>query len=232
MEPYSAAWWAGRLARYTMASSPYASGRQGQKHGNLRDQGWLMPPPSVHPYRHTLDGTLYVFLAEALLLPTGLLTVAFLTRKLGPDYYGLYTLAATLVAWVEWSIASLFSHATIKFVGEAEDWRPVGTVMMRLQLAVSGVAAVLLWLLATPLARLLNELVLATYLRLFALGIPLSSLACVHRHLLIGIGGFRPRAFASASRWIARLLLIVVLVALDLSVPGAILGSIGASLVE
>ncbi|MBI3058601.1 MAG: oligosaccharide flippase family protein, partial [Deltaproteobacteria bacterium] len=44
--------------------------------------------------------------------------------------------------------------------------------------------------------------------------------------------GFRQRAFAGASHWIARLLLIVILVELGLSVPGAILGSIGASLVE
>jgi len=198
----------------------------------IRDQDWPKPPVSAHLSRHTLDGSLYVFLAEALLLPTGLLTVAFLTRKLGQDHYGLYTLAATLVAWVEWSIASLFSRATIKFVGEADDWRPVGTVMMRLHLAVSVGVAVLLWLLATPLARLLNELVLATYFRLFALGIPLSSMACLHQNLLIGIGGFRPRALAGASRWIARLLLIVVLVEAGLSVPGAILGSIGASLVE
>ena len=36
----------------------------------------------------------------------------------------------------------------------------------------------------------------------------------------------------SAGRWIARLLLIVLLVELGLSVPGAILGSIGASLIE
>lgn len=32
-----------------------------------------------------IDGTARVFLAEALLVPTGLLTVAYLTRRLGPS---------------------------------------------------------------------------------------------------------------------------------------------------
>jgi O-antigen/teichoic acid export membrane protein len=46
---------------------------------------------------HMLGGTIRVFLAEALLLPTGLLTTAYVTRKLGPEGYGLFVLAATLV---------------------------------------------------------------------------------------------------------------------------------------
>lgn len=179
-----------------------------------------------------LDGTIWVFLAEALVLPTGLLTAAFLTRRLGPEGYGLLTLASVLVAWIEWSITSVFARATIKLVGQAEDWRPIGTLVMRLHLGVSSTAALSFWFLATPLATLLNEPVLTTYLRLFALDIPLFSLAHAHRHILIGIGAFRQRALASAGRWIARLCFIVMFVELGFSVPGAILGSIGASVVE
>jgi len=191
-----------------------------------------MNPSHSHPVRHIVDGTIWVFLAEALLIPTGFIITVFLTRRLGPEDYGLFTLAATLVIWIESSIVSLFSHTTVKFVGQAEDWRPVGATVAQLHLAVSVGAAFLLWLLAPPVATLLNEPVLATYLRLFALDIPLYSLARAHRNILVGIGGFRQRALVSAGRWITRLLLIVLLVEMGLSVPGAILGSIGASLVE
>ena len=76
--------------------------------------------------RHTLEGTIRVFLAEALILPTGIITAAFLARRLGPEGYGLFALAATLVAWIEWSITSIFARATIKLVGETEAWQPVG----------------------------------------------------------------------------------------------------------
>jgi len=124
-----------------------------------------------------VEGSIRVFLAEALFPLTALITTAFLTRRLGPEGYGLLVLAATLVVSVEVSINSLFSRAAIKFVGDAEDWRPIGSAIARLHLIVSGSAAGLLVLLSVPLAQLLNEPALAGYLRLFALDIPLASLA-------------------------------------------------------
>jgi len=48
-----------------------------------------------------LDGTIRVFLAEVLFLPSGLLTAAFLNRRLGPEGYGMFTKATTLVAWLD-----------------------------------------------------------------------------------------------------------------------------------
>jgi O-antigen/teichoic acid export membrane protein len=168
-----------------------------------------------------------------LLFPlTGIITAAFLTRRLGPEGYGLLVLAATLVVWIEWSINSFFARATIKFVGEAADWRSIAATVIRLHLLVGVGAALLLGLLAIPLAKLLNEPVLALYLYLFALDIPLCSLAQGHQNILVGIGSFRQKAVGSAGRWVARLFLILVLVEMGLSVPGAILGSIGASAVE
>ena len=166
------------------------------------------------------------------MLPTGLLTTAYLTRQLGPERYGVFILAATLVAWVEWSISSLFSRTTIKFVGEAADWRPVGAAVAWLHLLIGTAAMLVVALLAGPLATLLHEPQLAGYLQLFSLDIPLFVLAQAHRNILVGIGAFRERALASAGRWISRLVLVVLLVQLGLSVTGAILGSIAASVVE
>ncbi|MEM9266822.1 MAG: oligosaccharide flippase family protein [Cyanobacteria bacterium P01_F01_bin.13] len=182
--------------------------------------------------RQILDGTVWVFLAEGLLLPTGLITAGVLTRQLGPSGYGLFTLASVIVAWIEWSITSIFSRTTIKFVGEASDWRPIGALVIQLHLAVSVGVAVLLWLMAPSVAASLKEPSLGEYLRLFALDIPIFSLASAQRHILIGRGQFRERALATAGRWTLRMVLIVVLVELGFSVSGAILGSIGASLVE
>ncbi|MGH7752987.1 MAG: lipopolysaccharide biosynthesis protein [Gemmatimonadales bacterium] len=182
--------------------------------------------------RQTLDGTVRVFLAEALLVPTGLATAAFLTRRLGPAGYGLFALSATVVAWIEWGVAAFFSRAAIKIVSEAEDWRPAARAVLWLHLAMSLVTAAALWAGAPALAALLGEPALAGYLRLFAIEIPLFSAAQAQRSILIGRGDFRPRAVASAGRWIARMVMIIFLVDAGLAVPGAILGSIGATLVE
>ncbi|MDR7418069.1 MAG: oligosaccharide flippase family protein [Armatimonadota bacterium] len=182
--------------------------------------------------RHLLDGATRVFLGEALFFPTGLLVVAFLTRRLGPEGYGVLALTMAPVLWIEWSVAALFSRATVKLAGDAEDWRPVGAAIVRLHLAAGVLAGVLLAAFAGPVAALLGEPALAGYLRLFALDVPLMTVIHAHRGLLVGTGGFRPRAVAAAARWIARLLLIVALVEAGFSVTGAILGNIGASLVE
>ncbi len=186
----------------------------------------------THRAGQLFEGTIGVFLAEALLLPTGLLLAAFLTRRLGPEGYGLYVLSITLVLWIELTIASIFSKPTIKFLGEAEDWQPIATTMVRLYLLASCVALLLVWLAAAPIARLLDEPRLASHLRLLALDIPLYGLARAHLAVLVGIGSFNQRALASAGRWISRLFLVVLLVQLGLSVSGALLGTIGASVVE
>jgi O-antigen/teichoic acid export membrane protein/GT2 family glycosyltransferase len=177
-------------------------------------------------------GTAQVFLAEALVLPTGLLTTVFLARRLGPEGYGLLVLAATAIGWLEWSLTSVFARTVVKFVSEAADWRLVAATALRLHLAAGLALALAVWVLAAPAAALLGEPALAGYLRLFALDLPLFGLAHAHRHVLVGLGAFGPRAAATASRWVARLLVVVLLVELGFSVPGAILGSLAGSLAE
>jgi O-antigen/teichoic acid export membrane protein len=179
-----------------------------------------------------LDGTLRIFVAEALLLPTGILTTVFLTRRLAPEGYGLFTLALTFIVWVEGALTALFARATVKFVGETPEWQAVGTVVLRLHLLLSCGCAGTLWLLAPLLATLLNEPLFAGYLRLAVLDLPLFSVAQVQRSILVGTGAFRPRALASAGRWTARLVVIVLLVEMGFSVQGALLGNACASLVE
>lgn len=179
-----------------------------------------------------VGGATLVLLAEGLLLPTGLATSVFLTRQFDPALYGQLALAAALITWIEWTITAIFSRATIKAVGDAEDWRPVGTTATRLQLGIGGGAALLLVLLAEPVAGLLDDPDLASLLRLFAIQIPVFCLARAHQQLLVGLGDYGARALATAARWLSRLVLIVLLVGLGLSVEGAILGTIGSSLVE
>lgn len=186
----------------------------------------------AHPGRHLLDGTLRVLLAEALFPVTGLVTAAFLTRNLGADGYGLLTLAVTLVGLAEWSINSLFSRATIKHVGESPDWRPLGTVAVQLQFRMGIWVMVAMWMLALPFARLLNEPTLAACLALMAVDIPLFALAQAHRHILAGTGAYQACASASAGRWLARLLFVIILVSGGLSVFGVILAIIGSTLLE
>jgi O-antigen/teichoic acid export membrane protein len=179
------------------------------------------------------DGTLWGFSAEALALPTGLIIAAYLARRLGPEGYGLLVLATTVAGWLAWTTASLCSaRAVIKLVSEAQDWRPVGTLVLRVHLALGLGAGALLYLAAEPLAHLLGQPEVAFYIALLTLEVVLLNAAQAHRKVLIGLGRFRRPAAGSAARWVARLVAIVVLVEMGLSVTGAVLGGIVAVAVE
>lgn len=177
-------------------------------------------------------GALGVFAAELLAVPTGFVTTVFLSRRLGPADYGLYNLAVVLTLWLGNLIGTLFSRATIKFVSEADDWRAVGATVLQWDIVLSFGTALLIWIFAAPIGQVLGEPILADYLRIAAFDIPLFVLARAHREMLIGLGQFVQRALASAGRWIARLILIVLLVELGFGVAGALIGAVGASLVD
>jgi len=179
-----------------------------------------------------MDGTARILLAELLFPLTALITTGFLTRQLGPQGYGLLALALTTIIWIESAITSFFAKATIKFVGETSDWKPVGAMVVRLSLKVGIAAMVFVWLLAAPLSVLLNEPDLALYLRVCAVDIPILCLGQAYRNVLIGTGNYQAGAVARAGRWLARMCLVVVLVEAGLSITGALLGVIGASVVE
>jgi len=195
------------------------------------DVGEPTPWASSHG-RRTASGIVWVFLADALILPTGIVTAGFLTRRLGPQDYGLFALATVLVSWGELSIAAMFSRATIRFVGAAKDWEPIGATVARSYLTAGALLALAFALAAYPASAWLGEPRLAGYLALAAVDIPLFSLSQAHLNVLVGRGGFRLRAAAPVGRWMGRLALMLLLVGSGLSVPGAIAANIGASICE
>jgi O-antigen/teichoic acid export membrane protein len=173
-----------------------------------------------------------MFLTNLLLPLTGLVTAAFLTRRLGADGYGLLVLSSAFFVFVDLTTNAFLSRASIKFLGQATDPLAVGATVLRLHLLVGIAAGLLLGLAAMPLSWALNEPDLAICIALYALQVPIASLSQGHQNVLIGTGQFRKRALANAVRWISRLVLILFLVEMGLSVPGAILGNVGASVAE
>lgn len=192
-----------------------------------------MKEPISKPGHHLLGGTIRIFTADALLIPTGVLTAAFLSRSFGPVGYGLLTLASVLVASVESNIATALSRPTIKLVSDAGDeWQSVGSAVFRLYLLTGCALGLALWAASAPLASLLAEHGLESYLRLLAIDVPLFCMVQAHRSIIVGLGRFGERALIGAVRWTARLLLVVLFVEVSQSPIGAIRGSICASLIE
>lgn len=183
-------------------------------------------------YKRLLDGSFRIFCAEALLLPTGFLTIIYLTRQLSPSGYGVYSLTLLIVTWMSWAIMAIFGQATVKLISNAEDWLAVATSLLRLNLIVSSVATAMLCLGANSLAELLDTPKLAFYLTLAAFDLPLFTLARLHQNILIGTESAKERAIIAASYWLSRFVLIVTFVYSGWGITGAILGSLGASLIS
>jgi O-antigen/teichoic acid export membrane protein len=179
-----------------------------------------------------LGGATRVFIAEAISLPTALITAGFLARRLGPGSFGIFTLTATIVVWLEWTLVTLFSRAAVKLVADADDWRPAGSTVLRL-FTVSGVIGwALVWVAAPGLAALLHEPSLARYLRLLAFDVPVFMLTQAHVQVLTGTGDYGRRATVVAWRWLSRAVLIVALVLAGFAIEGALAGIVGASIIE
>ncbi len=182
--------------------------------------------------RHTAIGTFKNLIAQALALITGFVTTIFLTRQFGPELYGQYSIAFTVILWAKFCTTPVFGSTTVKFVAEAADWRSTASMLAQIQLLISMGTAALLLLVAPTLASWLGTLELTAYLRLFALEIPLFALALIHRSTLVGQGAFGQGALLTAVYWVSRIILMFLLVGLGLSVPGAILANVGASAVQ
>ena len=193
----------------------------------------MSPPQSAARAHYRLtDGVVLGFAAELVLLPTGLITAAVLTRALGPSGYGLFSVAATFITWLAFTTTTLLARAAVKFVSEADDWIPVATSVLRARLAVGSAAFLVVLLGADVFGRLLGAPELAPYLRVFAVDLLLFNLARAYRDVLTGRGRFREVAAVSLARWMTRLALIVALVLLTGSIMGAVVGSVGATAVE
>ncbi len=188
----------------------------------------LLPEPDLA--RIAATGTLQAFASQALRLPAGLLIAAYLTRKLGPESYGVLMAMSAIVLWVESSTGLVFNRVTVKFVAESEDWRGAISPLARAQLLAGLVIGAALAVVAPLLASLLRSPEITPYLRLFALDVPLFTLANFHLSVLTGRRDFGLRAVLMTLRLAANTVLVFVLVGLGLSIYGAILATIGASL--
>lgn len=192
--------------------------------------------PNPHGFGATVASAARVFSAEALLLPTGLVTAIYLTRRLGPADYGLYSLAITLTSWLAWIVGALYSRATVKLISEssapAPETTPAVTTMLRAYTLTGACGGLALVAGATPLARLFAEENLAVYLRLLSVEVLLFALATAHKDVLVGLRRFRERALCAAARWSARMVLVIGLVHAGLSVAGAVVGSVLATATE
>lgn len=174
--------------------------------------------------------TARLLLAEGLVVPSGLVTAAYLGRTLGPELYGLFSVATAVSVTIEWILASLLGRTTVKLVSQSPDWQPVASTILLVHFATGLAVAAGCWLGAGALAAWLGDARLGPWLALLAIEIPIAATAAACRNIMTGRGNHRGRALSTGMRWLVRPIAVVVLVEAGLSVTGAVLGSVIAAL--
>ncbi len=185
--------------------------------------------PSFQDARHTVIGSTQNFLASFLAVPTGILTAAFLTRRLGPAAYGQLSVTMAVILWIEAALSSGMVRAAVKFVAEERDWRETGAWFVRVQWILSGGVAVLIVVLSPLLARAFHDASLAGFIRILSLKLPFGALTNLYGAFLIGLGCYGRRALLNGGYWLARLAYVVLWVSLFPSVDTALAATVLAS---
>ncbi|MEM8623553.1 MAG: oligosaccharide flippase family protein [Pseudomonadota bacterium] len=177
--------------------------------------------------RRTADslerGSMVGLLAEVLVLPTGLLTAAVLTRALGIEEYGFIGLVIAASMPIAWLVTGILGfRAGVRLIADAPDPVAAASGILRANLVIGGVAAVIFALSAPMIARVLGHPEVALALVLASAEIVLLPVSRVHRDALTATRRFSHAALAGGVFHVARLVGIVALVLSGLGVEAVI----------
>jgi len=182
--------------------------------------------------RSTAHGTVKLALAQLTMAGCGVATHIYLTRALQPKLYGILAVVTSVIIWWEAVGEALVRNATTRFVAEAhERWPGVASSAIRTALGW-GTGLVILGVVSAPLvSELLGDPKLVPYLWLFSVDLALFPLFIALAEVLAGRRRYSFYAGSWAIYWLAKAALVIGLVAMGLSVEGAIIGSVLASVV-
>lgn len=154
----------------------------------------------------------------------------FLARELGPVTFGLFGVVITVVLWLELLVAEGLPLWIVRTVDPDGAGPLVPRTQVLGQVALSVGLAVALALAAPWLARVFSEPAVVMPIRVAALDIPLFAAYNLLLAVLLGSRRFGLQTVATSGYALTKLAVTVVLVMSGLSLLGAVIGSIAASI--
>ena len=182
--------------------------------------------------RNVARGALLGIAGQAWHLVTAFLLYAFLARRLGPALFGQWRVVLSVLVWFEIVINAGLVKVATKAITEAPEKRAgAERASYAGQMLLAIGAFVLVQVLAGPIASLLSDPLLAPYLRIAALDIPLYGLFLIASAVVLGEQRFERQAVSWIIYATAKFVAIAVLVAVGFSVQGALIGNALSSVV-
>jgi O-antigen/teichoic acid export membrane protein len=191
--------------------------------------------PATHHYRQArvgtpARGTVQLLAARGCLMISGYLISVILARGLGPVEYGVYGVILSVLMWIEMAASAGIPGATVKLIPQHEGQAPAVEQTARMLLLTVSLAFFLLcWWAAPLLARLFD---IPSYTRLFRLAIldiPFSVMYFAYQGVLHGNRQFGTLSLSFIIYSLTKLAAILALFVLGLSVAGALIVNVLAT---
>ncbi len=188
---------------------------------------------SQRPSDSLARGTTLGFLAEALILPTGLVSAAVLTRSLGPEGYGLVGVAMAVISPVAWVLTSVFGlRSSVKIIADADAPIAAASALLRVNILIGIVGAAIFALFAPLTATILERPEIIAALMIGALDVLLMPVARSHRDALLGTKAYSRANLAGGVFHVVRLVAVIVLLVLGVGIETVMWAHVAGRLAE
>ena len=173
-----------------------------------------------------------MLVARIVFLIAGFFVSIILARGLGPSEFGVYGVVMSLLLWVEMVLAAGIPNATTKVLHDyPDDSRSIEISAQLLLVTWSLFLFAVCWFVTPAVAEWLNISSGTTLLRLAILDIPLMAIYLAYQGILNGRRMFGLLSAGLIIHTTTKLLGILILLGLGLSVSGALIAHIAATVV-
>lgn len=177
-------------------------------------------------------GTVFMLAARIVFLGAGFIVSIILARGLGPADFGVYGVVMSLLLWIEMVLAAGIPNATTKAIHDyPDDLRNIEISAQILVVSWGLLLFTVCWFLAPSLALWLNIDSGAMLFRLAVLDVPLMAIYLAYQGILNGRRMFGLLSAGLIIHTTTKLVGILVLLGIGLSVAGALVAHIVATVI-
>lgn len=174
----------------------------------------------------TAKGTLYLTIAQVVLLGSGYIIHFGLARMVSVEQYGRFGIILAILVIVQYFVIKGVPDAVAKFVAEGRDVESIKKKGMKIQLYLSLILYIILFITAPLIAQILNDEALTMYIWLGSLLIIGRAFLSIYNGILNGLKKYSKSSKVLIIYHILRVTFVFTLVLLGFEIFGVIMGYI------